>query len=195
MQFQNRPRSANDVVEKLKELGKTAVQKALDELVAKGKVFEKVYGKQKVYCVVQDDVDPEKLRGEMEEIERSIAELSGTLQSGEKKLKNCEIELKNLASSLSTEQAGTEKGKLEMEVERLRCKLDVLQQNATPVSPGRKRSIEKDHERFMKEYRKRKRICTDIIDSIMEGYPKKKKDLIEELGIETDEDVGCNIGK
>ena len=46
---QNRPYSANDIVLNLhKEHGKTAVQKALDLLVADGKVVEKLNGKQKV---------------------------------------------------------------------------------------------------------------------------------------------------
>ena len=29
-----------------------------------------------------------------------------------------------------------------------------------------------------------------IVDAIMEGYPRSKKELLEEIGIETDEDVG-----
>lgn len=28
-----------------------------------------------------------------------------------------------------------------------------------------------------------------MIDAILEGYPKKKKDLFEDIGIETDEDA------
>jgi 26S proteasome regulatory subunit (ATPase 3-interacting protein) len=41
----------------------------------------------------------------------------------------------------------------------------------------------------VKEYKKRKRICSEIIDSILEGYPKTKKHLIEEVGLETDEEA------
>ena len=43
---------------------------------------------------------------------------------------------------------------------------------------------------MIKEWRKRKRLTTDILDAILEGYPKKKKDLFEEVGIETDDDAG-----
>lgn len=43
MKTQNRPYSANDVVTNLhNEYNKTAVQKALDQLVTDGKLFEKV---------------------------------------------------------------------------------------------------------------------------------------------------------
>ncbi|XP_026670676.1 homologous-pairing protein 2 homolog, partial [Ceratina calcarata] len=55
MKLRNRPYSLNDIVSNLhNELGKSAVQKSLDKLVEKGKVFVKAYGKQKIYCPVQD---------------------------------------------------------------------------------------------------------------------------------------------
>lgn len=42
-------------------------------------------------------------------------------------------------------------------------------------------------------YRKRKRMCNDMVDAIMEGYPKTKKALIADIGLETDEEVGFNV--
>lgn len=33
----------------------------------------------------------------------------------------------------------------------------------------------------------------DIIDNVMEGYPKSKKKLLEDIGIETDVQVGFQI--
>lgn len=54
----NRPYSANDIVQNMhKEFGKTAVQKALDDLVSQSRVLEKVYGKQKIYCVKQSEAE------------------------------------------------------------------------------------------------------------------------------------------
>ena len=32
-----------------------------------------------------------------------------------------------------------------------------------------------------------------VMDAILEGYPKPKKDFIEDVGIETDEDVGAKM--
>merc|ERR1711884_623892 len=55
---QNRPYSVNDIFLNLhKEVGKSAVQKALDLLVADEKVREKVNGKQKAYVVNQDTLE------------------------------------------------------------------------------------------------------------------------------------------
>ena len=57
MADQNRPYSTNDIVMNLrKEFGKTAVQNALDNLVIKEKLTEKVNGKQKVYVINQDSL-------------------------------------------------------------------------------------------------------------------------------------------
>lgn len=51
----NRPFSSNDIVQNLhKELTKPLVQKALDQLVSKGKIREKIYNKQKIYVIVQE---------------------------------------------------------------------------------------------------------------------------------------------
>ena len=55
MTDQNRPYSTNDVVMNLhKEFGKSAVQKALDNLVTEGKLVEKANGKQKAYVINQE---------------------------------------------------------------------------------------------------------------------------------------------
>lgn len=61
----NRPYSANDITQNLhKKFGKTEILRALDALVSKEKIKEKVYGKQKVYCALQDDdQDQEQVLG------------------------------------------------------------------------------------------------------------------------------------
>ena len=38
-------------------------------------------------------------------------------------------------------------------------------------------------------------MCLDITDAILESYPKSKKILFEDVGIETDEDVGAKMPK
>lgn len=193
---QNRPYSANDIVQNInKEFGKTAVQKALDELAQDEKILEKTYGKQKVYCIIQEPETPSSQYDDIQNMDRQIEKFQETLTSTESKIKACESELKMLNSSLTTEQAIEEKQKLTKNVERLKSKLDDLRQNSVKISPETKAKIEKAYEMNMKEYRKRKRICMDILNGILENYPKKKKDLFEDIGIETDEDVGCNLLK
>lgn len=51
--------------------------------------------------------------------------------------------------------------------------------------------VEKNALEFEVEWRKRKRGWMEIIDILSEGMDKKPTEIMEELGIETDED--CNI--
>lgn len=104
-------------------------------------------------------------------------------------MKSCELQLNQLLSSLTTEKAKEEKEKLTKTVDTLKNKLTELSQNTVPISNTERNEIKKEHEKFVKEYRKRKRLCMDIINAIMESYPKSKKLLMEEIGMETDEDV------
>lgn len=58
---------------------------------------------------------------------------------------------------------------------------------------GNSKLIDADYEKYLSSYRKRKRICMDIVDNIMEGCSKPKKKLVDEIGIETDDQVGFKI--
>lgn len=197
LKSQNRPYSANDITQNLhKEYGKTAIQKALDDLSQEEKIREKVYGKQKVYSAVQDDSgggNPSTMDSDLTELDSKIVDLTSKLKLAEQELKQNEIELKDLENQPTTEEAVKEKNELESVVNKLSEKIDKLSQTTVKISPNDRDAIYKDNEKYMKEYRKRKRICMDIVNSILENYPKPKKTLLEEVGIEADEDVNCKL--
>ncbi|KAF7697834.1 hypothetical protein HF521_004344 [Silurus meridionalis] len=46
---------------------------------------------------------------------------------------------------------------------------------------------------YVKEWKKRKRLAADMMGAILEGYPKSKKEFLEEVGVETDEDHKVKI--
>ncbi|KAM9657589.1 homologous-pairing protein 2 homolog isoform 1-T1 [Morphnus guianensis] len=46
---------------------------------------------------------------------------------------------------------------------------------------------------YCKEWRRRKRMATELLEAILEGYPKSKKQFFEEVGIETDEDHNVTL--
>ena len=50
--------------------------------------------------------------------------------------------------------------------------------------------INKKRDTYSLVYKKRKRMCMEIIDGIMEGFPKTKQKLMEDIEIETDEAAG-----
>ena len=58
-----------------------------------------------------------------------------------------------------------------------------------------KAKVVKQHETNTGQWRKRKRKATDIIDTILENWPKSKKSLYEEIGVETDETAGVVLPK
>lgn len=106
----------------------------------------------------------------------------------EQKLKVNECELKKHASTLTLTEARDRKNELQESVSRLESKLSQLSQNAKPISQADRDKVEKDYETAVKAFRSRKRICTDILDSILENYPKKKSVLVEEIGLELDDE-------
>ncbi|KAL8603663.1 hypothetical protein ACOMHN_017160 [Nucella lapillus] len=74
------------------------------------------------------------------------------------------------------------------QIDSLRAKISKLKEGRVLVSKEDRDKVLKRRSQCVKEWRKRKRMSNDIIDAILEGYPKTKKHLMDEIGIETDED-------
>lgn len=53
--------------------------------------------------------------------------------------------------------------------------------------------LQQARDKALQEFIKRKRLCMNLIDGIMEGYHKSKQKLIEDTEIETDEAAGFDI--
>lgn len=73
------------------------------------------------------------------------------------------------------------------ENKELEKKLEKLSQNKVKVSSDDFKKAQNLKQKSASEWRKRKRICLDMVDAIMEGYPKGKKALLEEIGIDLEE--------
>ena len=63
------------------------------------------------------------------------------------------------------------------------------------ITAADKAKVVKQHETNTGQWRKRKRMATEILDSILESWPKSKKSLYDEIGVETDESVGVTLPK
>ncbi len=101
---QNRPYSVNDIVLNLhKEHGKTAIQRALDVLVADGKVKEKVNGKQKAYVVDQSGL-PTATDQELADLEKKVAIVRAKADEEGKAARAAEAELRALTAEMKTNQ-------------------------------------------------------------------------------------------
>lgn len=78
------------------------------------------------------------------------------------------------------------------ECDDLRRRLSSLKSCSNIVSQKEKNIIADKHSTYCKEWKKRKRMCNEMLNVVLESYPKTKKALLEEAGIETDEDVGID---
>lgn len=189
----NRPYSAQDVFSNLQKqhgLGKTAVVKAVELLAQQGKIKEKIYGKQKIYFADQSqftDVSDTELKG----MDNQISELNTLVQTVSQSCRQLDSELKELNSSLTTKEMMSEIQELTQECALYRERLAKIKSATNHVTPEEKEKIHKEQSLYVKEWKKRKRLATDMMGAILEGYPKSKKQFLEEVGIETDED--CKV--
>ncbi|XP_073539688.1 homologous-pairing protein 2 homolog [Phyllobates terribilis] len=192
---QNRPYSTQDVFSNLQRehgLGKTAVVKAMELLAQQGKIKEKVYGKQKIYFADQDQF-PNVSDTELKSLDVQISELSSKMQSVQQSCRQLETELKELNSSMTTEEMMKEIKELTQECSRYDEKLQKIKSATNHVTPAEKEKVYSERKQYGKEWRKRKRMATDIFEAILEGYPKSKKQFFEEVGIETDEEHNVTV--
>uniref|UniRef100_A0A3P8NLL5 Homologous-pairing protein 2 homolog n=1 Tax=Astatotilapia calliptera TaxID=8154 RepID=A0A3P8NLL5_ASTCA len=189
----NRPYSAQDVFSNLQKqhgLGKTAMVKAMELLALEGKIKEKIYGKQKIYFADQaqfKDVNDADLKA----IDHQISELSEEVQSLTQSCRQLDAELKELNSSLTTEEMVSEIQELKAECSGYRARLEKIKSASNHITPEEKDKVYKERDLYVKEWKKRKRLASDMTNAILEGYPKSKKEFLEEVGVETDED--CKV--
>uniref|UniRef100_A0A665VMS0 Homologous-pairing protein 2 homolog n=1 Tax=Echeneis naucrates TaxID=173247 RepID=A0A665VMS0_ECHNA len=189
----NRPYSAQDVfcnLQKQHGLGKTAVVRAMEQLATEGRIKEKTYGKQKIYFADQaqfKDVNDADLKA----MDCQISELSAEAQSLTHSCRQLDSELKELNSSLTTEEMMSEIRALKEECSRYRARLEKIKSATNHVTPEEKEKVYKERTVYVKEWKKRKRLASDMMNAILEGYPKSKKEFLDEVGVETDED--CKV--
>ncbi|XP_048373024.1 homologous-pairing protein 2 homolog isoform X1 [Sphaerodactylus townsendi] len=192
---QNRPHSAQDAFGNLQRehgLGKTAVVKALELLAQQGKIKEKAYGKQKIYFPDQDHF-PSASDSELKVLDNEISDLSSKVQILQQNCCLMESELKELKGSMTTPEMVKEIEELKKDCADYTEKLERIKSGANHVTPEEKEKVYKEKKQYCREWRSRKRMATELLDAILEGYPKSKKQFFEEVGIETDEDFHVTL--
>jgi 26S proteasome regulatory subunit (ATPase 3-interacting protein) len=189
-----RPYSANDIQAFMKsygDYGKTELQRAIDKLVGNGRLVEKVYGKQKVYSIQQSTL-PVATPAEIEAMEKEIKRLENELKEREAVYSASQKELKILLSTLTTEDLKKEIDITAKQVEELKNQLKAFD-TAKPLDPIECKKVRTNREKSIKEWKLLRRQCMEMINTIMESYPGRKKELLEEMGVETDEEAGVTM--
>ncbi|NXP56021.1 HOP2 protein, partial [Heliornis fulica] len=152
-----------------------------------GHVREKTYGKQKIYFAAQEQL-PAASDTELRSLDEEIAMLSAKVQTLQQSCRQMEAELKELNSSMTTPEMAREIKELKTGCTSCMEKLERIKSATNHVTPEEKEKVCSEQKLYCKEWRKRKRMATELLDAILEGYPKSKKQFFEEVGIETDED-------
>ncbi|KAM9394069.1 homologous-pairing protein 2 homolog [Pholidichthys leucotaenia] len=189
----NRPFSAQDVfcnLQKQHGLGKTAVVRAMELLAQEGKIKEKTYGKQKIYFADQSQFS-DVSESDVKQMDAQISSLSDEARQLAHSCRQLDAELKELNSSLTTEEASSQIQQLEGECSGYRARLEKIKSASNHVTPEEKEKVYKERDVYVKEWKKRKRLASDMMSAILEGYPKSKREFLDEVGVETDED--CKV--
>ncbi|CAK9292995.1 unnamed protein product [Gordionus sp. m RMFG-2023] len=130
----NRPYSATDISNFMqKDFGKTAIIRALDNLVNKKLIIEKLYGKQKVFMPDQEKL-PVVQDSELKTLDIQINELSEKLKDSKNEMKLLESQLKNFETSLSIAEARVLFDKTEKERTELNSKLESIKSNEVIIT-------------------------------------------------------------
>jgi DNA repair ATPase RecN len=96
-------------------VGKTQVQKSLNNLVANGQITQKAYGKQVVFVVKQDDTDRPSQQ-ELDKMDSAISELKATLAEVKEEFKEFSGTLAKLRSSMTVDELNQRIKQLLLEV-------------------------------------------------------------------------------
>ncbi|PAV91818.1 hypothetical protein WR25_18978 [Diploscapter pachys] len=185
---QNRPYSPIDIYNNLhQEFGKTLIVKALEAAVTGGKIKEKAVGKQKIYYANQENFENSD-DSALGEYDVKIGELSETVSHLNNEHKELDKELKTLIADETTENL-----KFTLQIMTNRSK--AMEERCATLEAGRNTDVESEGKQLAvkestinKVLKTRKRLASDMFNSIRENSMLTKKALVESLGIEVEKD-------
>jgi len=187
----NRPLNGNDVVQEL-QLSKSVVMKSLDQLVAESLLSEKLYGKQKIYWPNPSESVPAKEI--LLELDAKIRVELAKIAEIQKELKDLKGEFSSLKSEMSAEELRSKISDFRTLKEEQEEKLKRIKSNDKPVvSKEEKTKVVENREKMEKEWRKRKRLATEMANAIAESSSKRLREIFEEIGVSTDEEKNVKL--
>eukprot|EP00667_Euglena_gracilis_P015737 EG_transcript_16379 len=188
----NRPYSPINLVDSSAgAIKKATAEKALAALHAAGKITCKDLKKQKVYMARQEDFEVPDA-DEVARMETGIKSLTEEVAMLERETKALASTLQQLQTQMSDEDLAKDIRAKSQAAAEMEAKLQSLRQGTVLVDEARKAKAVAQYEHYRAAWRTRKRMAKDIIDAVC-GDAKRPKDLMEELGIETDEQLQVTL--
>ncbi|KAK6108184.1 Tat binding protein 1(TBP-1)-interacting protein (TBPIP) family protein [Brugia pahangi] len=184
---QNRPYSAIDVWNNLRQEYPKAVIKCLDVGVERGFLCEKLISKQKIYFA--DQSKTEKCNEEeLQAMNESIIEKKNRLNELSNEIKVIKNELKEYGSAMRIEEMIALQTTLKTQIKEMEKRISGMVTHAKDevVNEKRKSELAAKQEYYTGQYKERKRIADRIVDVICENVNISKKKLMEDIGFELD---------
>jgi 26S proteasome regulatory subunit (ATPase 3-interacting protein) len=104
-------------------------------------------------------------------------------------LKELNLEVKKLTAEPTNDEIDEQITKLEAEYETLSKKvIDLESKQKNAISEEDMKKIEVKVKEYQLEWKRRKRGCMDMVNAVSENMDKNRKDFMEDVGIETDEE-------
>lgn len=203
--YSNKPVSANEVALQFKNCKKNNLQKVLDDLVAKDKIFFRTIGKSKIYCLFQDmqyqvdesvytdHIDQAFLKEKTENDknpelldDKTLRYLRWCYENTLQKLNLLKEKSKSLDQSLVAfeNQLSVEELKRAIKDMKEIIKEDSEEAKGEVISYELFNKKKKQHASVKKEATKRSKIFKEIVEMVCDGCGIKKKDLLNAAGVE-----------
>eukprot|EP00884_Botryococcus_braunii_P003391 jgi/Botrbrau1/13052/Bobra.0187s0014.1 len=190
----NRPYSVQLVSDMLAQFGlkKGPIQKALESLADSNKLVCKEFGKTKIYIPIQDptqELSPEamenllqkktKLQEEAKEVGERVHKLSQALQA--------------LNSTLTSQEIVERTTTAQTKVDELTKQLQQLKSGGILISAEEKAAVHEAFSANVRAWQKRKSIFNSIWGELQENLEGNQAELLEGMGVETDESLDLNL--
>ena len=189
----NRPFSAITLCDELHgEYSQSAVKKAAEQLAETGAISAKISGKTKLFFPNQANLVVATPM-ELASLDRRLEQLSEACS----RLKERAEVLRSQRDALLRKKTICELRKFREEVEKKAVQEEqrksLLIEQAKGITPEDAQNYTRNFAMRCEQWRRRKNMCKEIIDQISEGCNKKPSELIDELGLETDEALGLKL--
>ncbi|KAG0257011.1 PSMC3 interacting protein [Actinomortierella ambigua] len=186
---QNRPYGVTEIASNLHNtIGKAELQKALASLVDLGKVVTKLYGKQAIYCVNQENLATATSQ-ELAQMDQALSRLQNQLAELKADNKQLSSKLSSMNSALPTDEIIQRAQALAAKNQENSSRLEQLRTGTQLVSASERQKVVKEMELHRKLWIQRRRLFKDMFGAMTENMPGRPKDLLEELGIEANDPV------
>ena len=155
--------------------------------VTSGHLFAKSYGAQKIYCIIQvldTNLASTESKSDTEKVARELESLASTINSESESLDN-------LRKRISLQQQSRANADKESQlVEKLRVmhkQISLMESNYAEQGPFADvgDELRATFDRISQELTRRKRIANELLGFLSETSETSRRDLIEELGLES----------